>query len=127
MEQEKAVQVLSLEELQEEQSEMQGKHLVQSLIKMKADYWNGVKLMENGVYGSFQLYNGKRTKSFWAAFFLDKQRFILAPIQDETNVLKDMKEKVKTAELEEGIAVFFDGMLKDGLRVVEEKIGRAHV
>ena len=48
MEQEKAVQVLSLEELQEEQSEMQGKHLVQSLIKMKADYWNGVKLMENG-------------------------------------------------------------------------------
>lgn len=119
MNQEKAVQILSLKELQEG-NEIQEEYLVQSLKKMKTDYWNGVKLVENGVYGSFQMHNGRRTKSLWVAFFLDKQRFVLASIRDENNIFKEIEEKMKTAELEEGVAVFFDNILKEGAHVLEK-------
>lgn len=113
MERKQAVQIVTLKELEEEP-------LKQSMKKIKADYWSGVKLSENGIYGSFQMHNGKRVRPLWAAFFIDNSRFVLTVIKDETNMLTEIKEKIKTVDLQEGIAVIFDGILATGQHVVEE-------
>lgn len=113
MEEKQAVQIVTLKELDEEP-------LKQSMKKIKADYWSGVKLSENGIYGSFQMHNGRRVKPFWAAFFINNGRFILTVIKDETNMLAEVKEKIKTVDLQEGVAVIFDGILTTGQHVVEE-------
>lgn len=113
MEGEQAVQIMTVEELKEEP-------LIEALKKIKADYWNGVKLLENGIYGSLQMHNGKRGKPLWIIFFLDSRRFVLIVIKDETDMLKGVKEEIKRLELQEGIEVIFDGILKQGQQVVEE-------
>lgn len=113
MEGEQAVQIMTVEELKEEP-------LIEALKKIKADYWNGVKLLENGIYGSLQMHNGKRGKPLWIIFFLDSRRFVLIVIKDETDMLKGVKEEIKRLELQEGIEVIFDGILKRGQQVVEE-------
>lgn len=113
MEGEQAVQIMTVEELKEEP-------LIEALKKIKADYWNGVKLLENGIYGSLQMHNGKRGKPLWNIFFLDSRRFVLIVIKDETDMLKGVKEEIKRLELQEGIEVIFDGILKRGQQVVEE-------
>lgn len=113
MEGEQAVQIMTVEELKEEP-------LIEALKKIKADYWNGVKLLENGIYGSLQMHNGKRGKPLWIIFFLDSRRFVLIVIKDETDMLKGVKEEIKKLELQEGIEVIFDGILKQGQQVVEE-------
>lgn len=113
MEGKQAVQIVTLKELEEEP-------LKQSMKKIKADYWSGVKLSENGIYGSFQMHNGKRVRPLWAAFFIDNSRFVLTVIKDETDLLTEIKEKIKTVDLQEGIAVIFDRILATGQHVVEE-------
>lgn len=113
MEEKQAVQIVTLKELDEEP-------LKQSMKKIKADYWSGVKLSENGIYGSFQMHNGRRVKPLWTAFFINNGRFILTVIKDETNMLAEVKEKIKTVDLQEGVAVIFDGILTTGQHVVEE-------
>lgn len=113
MEGEQAIQIMTVEELKEEP-------LIEALKKIKADYWNGVKLLENGIYGSLQMHNGKRGKPLWIIFFLDSRRFVLIVIKDETDMLKGVKEEIKRLELQEGIEVIFDGILKRGQQVVEE-------
>lgn len=113
MEEKQAVQIVTLKELDEGP-------LKQSMKKIKADYWSGVKLSENGIYGSFQMHNGRRVKPLWTAFFINNGRFILAVIKDETNMLAEVKEKIKTVDLQEGVAVIFDGILTTGQHVVEE-------
>lgn len=62
MEEKCAVRIATLKEIQEDV-------LAENLKKIKADYWNGVKAVENGIYGSFQMHNGKRVKPLWIAFF----------------------------------------------------------
>lgn len=113
MEEKQAVQIVTLKELDEGP-------LKQSMKKIKADYWSGVKLSENGIYGSFQMHNGRRVKPLWTAFFINNGRFILTVIKDETNMLAEVKEKIKTVDLQEGVAVIFDGILTTGQHVVEE-------
>ena len=113
MEREQAVQIVALKELQDEA-------FMQLVKKIKADYWNGIKVVENGIYGSLQMHNGKRVKPLWFAFYLDNQRFILTVIKDEMEVLKTVKEKVEGANLQEGIAIIFDAILKSGDHVAEE-------
>lgn len=113
MEGKQAVQIVTLKELEEEP-------LKQSMKKIKADYWSGVKLSENGIYGSFQMHNGKRVRPLWAAFFVDNSRFVLTVIKDETNMLTEVKETIKTVDLQEGIAAIFDKILATGQHVVEE-------
>lgn len=113
MERKQAVQIVTLKELEEEP-------LKQSMKKIKADYWSGVKLSENGIYGSFQMHNGRRVRPLWAAFFIDNQRFVLTVIKDETNMLTEVKETIKTVDLQEGIAAIFDSILATGQHVVEE-------
>lgn len=113
MEEKQAVQIVTLKELDEGP-------LKQSMKKIKADYWSGVKLSENGIYGSFQMHNGRRVKPLWIAFFINNGRFILTVIKDETNMLAEVKEKIKTVDLQEGVAVIFDGILTTGQHVVEE-------
>lgn len=113
MEGKQAVKIVTLKEIEEE-------WLIQSFQKIKTDYWNGVRLVENGIYGSFQMHNGKRIKPLWVAFFMDKERFILAVLKDETNILKEVREKVKTNQLQEGIVLIFDNILKSGQQIVEE-------
>lgn len=113
MEGEQAVQIMAVEELKEEP-------LIEALKKIKADYWNGVKLLENGIYGSLQMHNGKRGKALWMIFFLDSRRFVLIVIRDETDMLKGIKEEIKRLGLQEGIELIFDGILKRGQQVVEK-------
>ncbi len=113
MEGKQAVQIVTLKELEEEP-------LKQSMKKIKADYWSGVKLSENGIYGSFQMHNGKRVRPFWAAFFIDDRRFVFTVIKDETDLLTEVKEKIKVVDLQEGIAFIFDRILATGQHAVEE-------
>lgn len=113
MEEKQAVQIVTLKEVDEEP-------LKQSMKKIKTDYWSGVKLSEKGIYGSFQMHNGRRVKPFWTAFFIENGHFILVVIKDETNMLAEVKEKIKTVDLQEGVAVIFDGILATGQQVVEE-------
>ncbi len=113
MEGKQAVQIVTLKELEEEP-------LKQSMKKIKADYWSGVKLSENGIYGSFQMHNGKRVRPFWAAFFIDNSRFVFTVIKDETDLLTEVKEKIKAVDLQEGIAFIFDRILATGQHAVEE-------
>lgn len=113
MEGKQAVQIVTLKELEEEP-------LKQSMKKIKADYWSGVKLSENGIYGSFQMHNGKRVRPFWAAFFIDDSRFVFTVIKDETDLLTEVKEKIKAVDLQEGIAFIFDRILATGQHAVEE-------
>lgn len=113
MEGKQTVQIVTLKELEEEP-------LKQFMKKIKADYWSGVKLSENGIYGSVQMHNGKRVRPLWIAFFIDNGRFVLTVLKDETGMLTEAKEKIKTVDLQEGIAVIFDGILATGQHVVEE-------
>ena len=113
MEEKQAVQIVTLKEIQEEE-------LITPLKKIKADYWSGVKTVENGIYGSFQMHNGRRVKPLWIAFFLNQQRFVLAIIKDETGLLKEVREKVQKKDMQEGTALIFDTMLKNGQQVAEE-------
>lgn len=108
-----AVRILSWRELEEEV-------LIQYLKRIKSDYWSGVKQIENDIYGSFQLHCGKRIKPLWLAFFINSQRLIFVVIKDETAFLKETREKVEETDLQEGLAVIFDELLKLGENVAEE-------
>lgn len=112
-EKERKVEIVNLKEITEEP-------LADAMKKIKADYWEGIKPVEKGLFGSFQMHNGKRIKPFWAAFYLDKQRFIFTVIKDETELLKKTKEKTEAADLQEGITVIFDELLKEGQHIAEE-------
>lgn len=107
-----AVRVLSWKELEEEA-------LIQSVKKIKSDYWSGVRQLEDDICGSFQLHCGKRIKPLWLVFFMDKQRFVLVIIKDETALLKETGEKVQQLGLTEGIAAVFDELLKQGEQMAE--------
>ena len=113
MEGKQTVQIVTLKELEEEP-------LKQFMKKIKADYWSGVKLAENGIYGSVQMHNGKRVRPLCIAFFIYNGRFVLTVLKDVTGMLTEAKEKIKTVDLQEGIAVIFDGILATGQHVVEE-------
>lgn len=113
MEEKCAVRIATLKEIQEDV-------LAENLKKIKADYWNGVKAVENGIYGSFQMHNGKRVKPLWIAFFLDKEQFVLTILKDETDLLNKVKEKVAEVDLQEGVSIIFDTILKNGQQITEE-------
>jgi len=66
------------------------------------------------------MHNGKRVRPFWAAFFIDNSRFVFTVIKDETDLLTEVKEKIKAVDLQEGIAFIFDRILATGQHAVEE-------
>lgn len=113
METQQAVWILSFRELQEEA-------LLQPLKKIKADYWSGVRIVGEEIYGSFQMHSGKRVKPLWFVFVLNKERLVVTIIKDETNVLGKLKEKVQNTGLQEGAAIVFDEILKLGEHIAEE-------
>lgn len=113
MEAQEPIQIVTVKEIGEEA-------VAQEIKRIKADYWSGVKLTEQGIFGSIQMHNGKRVKALWIAFFLSKEKLILTIIKDENNIMKKIKEKVQHTKLEEGVSLIFDNMLEIGQHIAEE-------
>ncbi|MBU5472522.1 CorA family divalent cation transporter [Roseburia sp. MSJ-14] len=107
------VRIVALKDMEEEK-------YLETLKKIKLDYWNGVKTTEHGICGSFQMHNGKRVKPLWMVFFLNRQEFLLVTLKDETDILKEVKEQKSGITQQEGVAIIFDTILTRGQKVVEE-------
>lgn len=108
--------ICRLEDLQGREKEP----LADIFAQMDPDYWNGVKLVENGIYGAFQMHYGKRIKNIQTLFFLDKKRFILVIIRDEEQVFQEIQQQAVQEGLEEGIDLLFGHLLKPGEKLTEQ-------
>lgn len=124
----KMVTVMDWEELRGKKRSQQEELLMQSVYRLEPAYWAGVKLLEGHLYGTFCFHESTDAKkrAISAAFLLDEREFLLVALKDEAGMIKQMREYLseKTSEnsnqMEEGLEIVFDNILKQGQQKVED-------
>ncbi|MCI8484262.1 MAG: hypothetical protein HFH41_07975 [Lachnospiraceae bacterium] len=105
--------------------------LLQSIGKLEPEYWSGVKLVEDYLYGAFRFHEERKRESqiLTGAFLLNEQKFVLAVLKGESEIRKQMEESLQKEDLqkngeepkmEEGLEALFEGILKQGQQKVEQ-------
>lgn len=117
----KAVQVMSWEKLRQKTRNQKEELLYQSILKLQPDYWTGVKLSVNAVYGAFYLRQGEKTgkRASSVSFLLDEKNFLITIMKDETGIITKAAREAAGKDLEEGCAFLFDWILKQGQNMTE--------
>ncbi|MCI9532242.1 MAG: hypothetical protein HFH38_10975 [Lachnospiraceae bacterium] len=121
------VEILGWEHLKDKERSDVEELLLQSVRKLEPAYWNGVKVMEDSIYGAFSFHEeGNGERQIASAAFLWKGRdFILAVLQDERGIFQQMElaggqAPFQEMEAEERIEAVFERILKRGQQKVRE-------
>ena len=120
------VEILRWEHLKEKERSDAEEQLLQSVRKLEPAYWNGVRIMEDSIYGAFCFHeegNGER-QIVSAAFLWSGQEFILTVLRDEKGMFRQAEgsQEPSSQEIgaEERIEAVFEGILKRGQQKVRE-------
>lgn len=116
------VQMIEWEQLKEKERNKQEELLLQSVYKLEPAYWNGVKMVEDYLYGAFCFHEGKNAEKrvISAAFLLKEQDFLVAVLKDKKGTLRQIQaDNNEDNNMEENMEVLFDGILKRS----QQKIG----
>ncbi len=117
---ENIIHILSWEELkQKNRSEME-ELLLQSVRRLEPAYWEGVKLLEDCLYGAFCFHESGEAKRrvISAAFLLNEKEFLMVVLRDEKNVLPE--SPFSDSGMEEKLEAVFEKILKQGQQRTED-------
>lgn len=116
-----AVQIWNWEQLREKQRDEKEELMYQTIQKLEPAFWNGVKRIENNLYGAFCFHEGKNAqrRAISASFLISEEGFILVIIKDDAGILQDIEKEADLEAMEEGLEALFDGVLKRGQQQAE--------
>ncbi len=114
MEEAGRIRWMNRENLEQKERNQQEELLLQSLYKLEPEYWSGVKLVEDSLYGAFRIHEGAQGMVS-AAFLLNEQDFILVTGKEEKEILL----RSENPPMEEGLEELFEAVLKRGQQKVE--------
>ena len=114
MEETGRIRWMNREKLERKERNPQEELLLQSIYKLEPEYWSGVKLTEDSLYGAFRFHEGAQN-AVSAAFLLNAHDFILVTRKEE----KDTLLRSENPTMEEGLEELFETVLKRGQQKVE--------
>lgn len=114
MEETGRIRWMNREKLERKERNPQEELLLQSIYKLEPEYWSGVKLTEDSLYGAFRFHEGAQN-AVSAAFLLNAHDFILVTRKEE----KDTLLQSENPTMEEGLEELFETVLKRGQQKVE--------
>ena len=94
--------------------------LLQSVRRLEPAYWEGVKLLEDCLYGAFCFHESGEAKRrvVSAAFLLNEKEFLMVILRDEKKALPS--PPLSDGGMEEKLEAVFEKILKQGQQRTEE-------
>lgn len=118
-----ASHLIEWERLKEKERNGREELLLQSVYKLEPAYWNGVKMVEDYLYGAFCFHEGENAQKrmISAAFLLKGKDFLMVALKDKKGTLQQMQTgSHEENEMEEYMEVLFDGILQRSQQKINE-------
>ena len=112
--------ILSWEQLKQKKRNEIEELLLQSVRRLEPAYWEGVKLLEDCLYGAFCFHESGEAKRrvVSAAFLLNQKEFLMVILRDEKKALPS--PPLSDGGMEEKLEAVFEKILKQGQQRTEE-------
>ena len=112
--------ILSWEQLKQKKRNEIEELLLQSVRRLEPAYWEGVKLLEDCLYGAFCFHESGEAKRrvVSAAFLLNEKEFLMVILRDEKKALPS--PPLSDGGMEEKLEAVFEKILKQGQQRTEE-------
>lgn len=114
------IHILSWEQLKQKKRNEIEELLLQSVRRLEPAYWEGVKLLEDCLYGAFCFHESGEAKRrvVSAAFLLNEKEFLMVILRDEKKALPN--PPLSDGGMEEKLEAVFEKILKQGQQRTEE-------
>lgn len=114
------IHILSWEQLKQKKRNEIEELLLQSVRRLEPAYWEGVKLLEDCLYGAFCFHESGEAKRrvVSAAFLLNEKEFLMVILRDEKKALPN--PPLSDGRMEEKLEAVFEKILKQGQQRTEE-------
>ena len=114
------IHILSWEQLKQKKRNEIDELLLQSVRRLEPAYWEGVKLLEDCLYGAFCFHESGEAKRrvVSAAFLLNEKEFLMVILRDEKKALPN--PPLSDGGMEEKLEAVFEKILKQGQQRTEE-------